>query len=192
MEYEEKGSAPQMEYVARKAPGFNESITMTVSNLLRYKGRSRRAEYWWPALVTFLAYLLLPIIGFFFSLCMIPLTFRRLHDTGRSGWWWVAGAVIQVAVLGYVALVMGEGLAAKGDLLAYFNLQTMVVSRWYLYAAVLAYRVVLIVFLSQDGERGANRYGESPKYVLAPKPAPKGAHSASPKSRGPQKSAGAN
>lgn len=185
MEHAGKGDAPEMEYVARKAPGFNESVTMTVSNLLRFKGRSRRAEYWWPALVTFLAYPLLPVIGLAFSLCMIPLTFRRLHDTGRSGWWWAAGAIAQAAVMGYAFFALIEGLAVKGDPLAYFNLQTMVIRYWYLYAAVLAYRLVLIVFLCQDGERGANRYGESPKYVAAPKAAPKSAHAPAAKGRKP-------
>lgn len=192
MEYAEKGSAPEMGYVAQKAPGFNASITMAVSKLLRFKGRSRRAEYWWPALVTFLAYLLLPMIGFAFSLCMIPLTFRRLHDTGRSGWWWGAGAIAQAAVMGYAFFALVEGLAVKGDPLTYFNFQTMVVNYWYLYAAVLAYRVVLIVFLCQDGGRGANRYGESPKYALAPKAAPQAAHAPAASGSKPHSSAGAN
>ena len=73
-----------------------------------FKGRAQRAEYWYFSLFYFLAY----VVGFildnalgthsrhkggtglmtflvFVALCVpaVAVGIRRLHDTGRSGWW---------------------------------------------------------------------------------------------------------
>ena len=43
---------------------------------------------------------------------MIPIAVRRLHDTGRSGWWLVATYALTTA---YVVSIMGAVVAAMGD-----------------------------------------------------------------------------
>ncbi len=88
--------------------GFKEAVTKALSNWKDCNSRSRRSEYWW----TWLAFVILDIpfsilsqifakvqvlaliftlIAGLISLCalfiMIPLVIRRLHDTGRTGWW---------------------------------------------------------------------------------------------------------
>lgn len=69
---------------------FSEAFNNVTSKIFQFTGRSRRSEYWWTmALVYLLNIILTPFLGVFLSIATIPLTFRRLHDTGRSGWWWV-------------------------------------------------------------------------------------------------------
>ena len=65
-----------------------------------FEGRARRQEYWNFALISFGisivlgvvgALIGLPIISSLYSLAVLVPTIaagvRRLHDTGRSGWW---------------------------------------------------------------------------------------------------------
>jgi len=61
---------------------------------------------------------------YFIAACVasISVAVRRLHDTGRSGWW---------SLITFVPLL---GL------------------------------LVFLLFVTEDSERGANRYGPSPKY----------------------------
>lgn len=66
----------------------------------QFDGRARRKEYWFYALFNFIVSLLLTLIGrlihlnwldyLYGLLVFIPtlaVTVRRLHDTGRRGWW---------------------------------------------------------------------------------------------------------
>jgi uncharacterized membrane protein YhaH (DUF805 family) len=83
---------------------FIESIQTCFSKYVTWQGRAGRAEYWWWVLFAFIVY----IVGFIIDLVakspipviilalvlLLPslaVVVRRLHDTGRSGWWyWIA------------------------------------------------------------------------------------------------------
>jgi|TARA_B110000238_G_scaffold192217_1_gene227317 uncharacterized membrane protein YhaH (DUF805 family) len=66
-----------------------------------FEGRARRKEYWMFSLFNFVIVIAIGIIesvigtdGIIYSLYLllmlipsIAVTIRRLHDTGRSGWW---------------------------------------------------------------------------------------------------------
>ncbi len=106
-----------------------------------FSGRAQRAEYWYFVLFYLIIIFVLAFIdaltGTFndesgagllsglFSLALfipsIAVGVRRLHDTGRSGWW---------LLLGLVPLI---GL------------------------------IVLIIFMIQDSQPGANAHGPNPK-----------------------------
>ncbi|MCS0788877.1 DUF805 domain-containing protein [Cytobacillus firmus] len=77
-----------------------------VKESFNFRGRSRRREYWMFILFTFLISIILTIIEMIFGweitedigilttlfslIMLIPslsVTVRRLHDTGKSGWW---------------------------------------------------------------------------------------------------------
>src|SRR5262245_42708830 len=66
-----------------------------------FSGRARRSEYWWFTLANVIAifalFVLIAITKIFWVLYIIyvvllivpslAVTFRRLHDTDKSGWW---------------------------------------------------------------------------------------------------------
>lgn len=105
---------------------FTESIAACMSKYAMFSGRASRSEYWWFYLFTVLlgwfasmvgAVVLGPMLGSFFSLAvsialMIPalaVFTRRLHDTGRSGWWWL----LSLTIIGIIPLIIW--LAAVGN-----------------------------------------------------------------------------
>lgn len=104
--------------------GFKEAVSKALSNWKDCNSRSRRSEYWW----TWLAFTLLElpfsilsqifanvkVLSLIFSLIlgvisicalfiMIPLIIRRLHDTGRTGWWFL---IVLVPLVGGIILIV--------------------------------------------------------------------------------------
>ncbi len=86
---------------------FTESIQTVFQKYAVFEGRARRSEYWW----FYLAYAIVNAVlsglsqalsgsgmgtavsvlsGIIGLACLVPtiaVTTRRLHDTGKSGWW---------------------------------------------------------------------------------------------------------
>lgn len=147
--------------------GIAEALKAAGNKIFQFTGRSRRSEYWWTFLVVFLAnFVLTPFGAFVLSLLTIPLTFRRLHDTGRSGWWWGGLALLKVVLLVvfiydvlrlslYHVDVGFEDIGVIVSLLGKYILLVILVA---------VYRIVLIVMLCIDSDPEPNRYGVSPKY----------------------------
>jgi len=105
-----------------------------------FSGRARRSEYWYFALFTVIASVVLAIVdsvlgtktatgmgllGGLYSLgVLVPslgVSVRRLHDTNRSGWWLL---IVLLPLIG---------------------------------------AIVLIVFMATEGQAEANQYGPNPK-----------------------------
>lgn len=101
-----------------------------------YKGTSGRKDFWIPFAVNaaiavcaaVLSLIMLPLVGWiavalwaYLAVCVVPfasLTVRRLHDTGRSGWWYFL-----VFAAGVGSVVLGIMLAgASGTFRADRNL----------------------------------------------------------------------
>ena len=90
-----------------------------------FEGRARRAEFWWfnlglygvnlvivllgAALGTFVPVLetvftvILWVHGLGLLLPQLAVTARRLHDTGKSGWWML---LVLIPILGWIPLVI--------------------------------------------------------------------------------------
>ncbi len=72
-----------------------------------FEGRARRREYWMFMLLNTIVSLVLSVIGSFivglYALAVlipgIAVGVRRLHDTGRSGWWLLIGLVPLVGII---------------------------------------------------------------------------------------------
>jgi uncharacterized membrane protein YhaH (DUF805 family) len=70
---------------------------MTTAAYAQFEGRASRSEYWWFYLFTVLVSAAADSLGgtvgnlasLFFLLPGLALVARRLHDTGRSGWWFL-------------------------------------------------------------------------------------------------------
>lgn len=86
---------------------FSEAARRALTtNYCNFSGRASRSEFWWFQLFSFIVGCILSILLFatdqstfwtivyyavavYFILPSFGLVFRRLHDTGRSGWWWL-------------------------------------------------------------------------------------------------------
>lgn len=87
-----------------------------LSNYAVFGGRARRSEYWYFALFYFIIAVVLYFIGAMIKTALlydlyvlatiipsIAVTVRRLHDTGRSGWWWL---ILLVPVIGWIVMLV--------------------------------------------------------------------------------------
>ena len=141
-------------------------LVVAVRNTLVWKGRSRRAEVWWY---------MLPMIGLISALIIInQLVFgdyemddswyiaelailavaatpgvgaaiRRLHDLGRSGWWYL---LLAVPVIGFFVVPTDEDAASDAEVIA-------------ILLALLG-AIILQYWFLQRGTIGDNRFGPDP------------------------------
>ncbi len=91
--------------------GFSDAIKRCFSRYSQFEGRAARPEYWWFWLFVFVvtaaARVLGDVVNAITALVMIlPLLsagVRRLHDTGRSGFWLL---LCFVPVVGWIVVVI--------------------------------------------------------------------------------------
>ncbi|XXM72149.1 DUF805 domain-containing protein [Lysinibacillus sphaericus] len=88
-----------------------------IKNYVNFGGRARRKEYWMFYLVNFLISMGIFVIqmaagidgwlnglySLFILLPSLAVTFRRLHDTGRSGWWIL---ISLIPVVGWIVILV--------------------------------------------------------------------------------------
>lgn len=99
---------------------FSTAIKTCLSKFIDFTGRAQRSEYWYFFLFSFLLQLVVDIVaGGDFASGVITLGLlipslaagaRRLHDTGRSGWWqllWI------LPIIGWIILLVF--MVKRGD-----------------------------------------------------------------------------
>lgn len=76
--------------------GFIEAFKVCISKYATLDGRARRSEYWYWILANLLIGIVLgwiPFVGILISIALfipsIAVSVRRLHDIGKSGWWYL-------------------------------------------------------------------------------------------------------
>jgi uncharacterized membrane protein YhaH (DUF805 family) len=97
---------------------FQEAIQAVVGKYADFTGRARRSEYWYWTLAVLIAYVVCLVflaivkpLGLVLIIVLVlgvivpglAVSVRRLHDTGRSGWWLLISLVPLVG--GIVLLV---------------------------------------------------------------------------------------
>ncbi|WP_429910913.1 DUF805 domain-containing protein [Glycocaulis sp.] len=96
---------------------FMDAVKSVYTNYAGFQGRARRSEYWWWYLFYIIVYIVLfsidnalfgfPMLAGLFALgSLIPgiaVGVRRLHDTGRSGWWLLIGLI---PLVGFIVLII--------------------------------------------------------------------------------------
>ena len=101
--------------------GFGVAISSCFSKYVTFSGRASRSEYWWFVLFLFLGQIALgavdvmmfgagaqgvgPLGGLFGLVVFLPglsAIVRRLHDIGRSGWWYW---ILMIPLVGFVASI---------------------------------------------------------------------------------------
>ena len=167
--------------------GFSQSIKTCLSKYVVFSGRAQRSEYWWFVLFVLLVSILLAVVdstlfgtnpeagkmsiklNSIFQLSMLlPMLaagWRRLHDTGRPGWYLLLPAAFSIAtvfmlltgVAVFSALETGvddpEALRGPAALLGVTGLMIM-------YVIQLVLSVLMIWWLTRPSQEGTNEYGE--------------------------------
>ena len=157
---------------------FPQAIRSFWKNYANFRGRTPRSGYWWASLFLLASSLILggidsalfgslwseellsqglgPLRFAFALAALVPnlaLAFRRLHDTGRSGWWLLL-PIVPSLVLWVTAPETASGQPATfGDVDPFVQLIAV---------AGLAGVVVLFVFYLQKSKPGDNKYGPNP------------------------------
>ena len=168
-----KNDKDMSKVIANPQLSFGEALREAKNKWIDWKGRSRRSEYWWCALCAFVVtYLLalIPTIGgvisFVISLLMIPLTIRRVHDTGRSGWWVIASMAFGLILSAYYLYKLGAAYSAESislsELVKIITDPLLII----FYLVTLVVGIILLVFLCQDSKVEPNKWGMSPKYKV--------------------------
>jgi uncharacterized membrane protein YhaH (DUF805 family) len=103
----------QRDYLQGGPAGFGTAIAGAFGNVVTFSGRASRSAFWWFMLFCFIVYLglsfvvgmlitaesvsanapfavvaIVGIIEIVVFLLSLALQIRRLHDSGRSGFWW--------------------------------------------------------------------------------------------------------
>lgn len=139
--------------------GFREAVTVCIQDYYTFSGRARRPEFWWFWLFLVVVSLILSVIdsvifgrgmllglnGLFGLLTFLPqlaVSWRRMHDSGRPGWFNLLPVVPIVPLL----------IIDLGDPVPELVL---------LYASV-ALVIVVLVWLVLPSQSGENRFGPEP------------------------------
>jgi uncharacterized membrane protein YhaH (DUF805 family) len=139
-----------------------------------FSGRACRKEFWLFVLFNWIISLVLGLIdgvaglvdaqskyGILRSLYIlavllpgVAVTVRRLHDTGRSGWW--------------LAIFIGTPVIAVYSLMIISHLSSGLESMPRLIGAVgFVICIMFLRFMAQDSQNGQNQYGPNPKETSA-------------------------
>lgn len=169
-------TGPDGLYRGAPARGFGEAISVCLRQYFTFSGRASRSEYWYFFLFLFLVGIVTSFLdGALFGIgldqdpgplnsltslaLLIPslaVMWRRLHDTGRTGWW-VGGFFL--ALIGFVIL-MFMVILSVGTLA--FPPATLG-STMFLFVVMglgfVVYCIAMLVFLCTRGDPGPNRYG---------------------------------
>lgn len=154
---------------------INHIVEQFQDKLFQSDGRASRAEYWQYWLFTqtsliFLLYLslrfkpiliLVLVVIILLGIPSIFLTIRRLHDVNKSGYWlvgfvpFVLAAYLSIFLL---SILSPDNQNSGTNFFQIIFLTTYIVA---ITATSLWYCFPILVFLTQKGDKGENKYGSS-------------------------------
>lgn len=167
---------------------FGEAVKTCLKKYADFTGRARRSEYWFfylfyilVVVVASFVFVILgllgmpKIIGTFgnlvvtlgFILPQYAVMFRRLHDTGRSGWWIGGYLLFGLVVAAQVVFVALDYVQYGGmGMMCEFVTENVGAFVGLLLTGGIAvvWNIALIVLCVLDSKPEANKYGPSPKY----------------------------
>jgi uncharacterized membrane protein YhaH (DUF805 family) len=96
---------------------WQEATQRCISKYVDFSGRAPRSEYWWFYLTVMAAFFIASMISETLGALMIlglllpnlAVSVRRLHDTGKSGWWMLVGLIPFVGPILLIVWLATEG-----------------------------------------------------------------------------------
>ena len=107
-------------FCLKELMNFQNSIKTCFQKFADFNGRASRSEFWYFYLFAILVYFISIFIAiqmpFFFAVAIVlglvlfvpalAVTARRLHDTGRSGWWQLTAYIPYVGLIASIILIV--------------------------------------------------------------------------------------
>lgn len=185
---------------ARPTMGFVEAVKTCLKKYFDFKGRARRSEFWWFVLFFLLVYfvgsmvmafiaemlaealdmdvakvaiVLVTLLALAFFFPFIAVLTRRLHDTGRGGWWVALAVLCSITYSACYYAIMWPVLSQMGtnpyELMKSMTdavMESPVLATVMTGAGMLSMLLflVLLIFTLLDSKWETNKYGPSPKY----------------------------
>jgi uncharacterized membrane protein YhaH (DUF805 family) len=156
--------------------GFAAAVRDGLRAYVTFSGRARRPAFWWFALFTTLANIgaslidaallgldpdgggpVATVVGLLLFLPAVAVTWRRLHDVGRSGWWCLAPQAASVATAFVVLAMSASPEWGTGTTPTAFVVLAALSG-----LATLAAVVAVFVWLVSPSQPGPNRFGPEP------------------------------
>ena len=113
--YQQGGWDPSRGGYLQGAPiGFGGAISEGLKNILTFNGRASRSAFWWYTLFLLIIGVVLGVIlgasgaysmatqyvvDVIGAALSIAVAVRRLHDSGKSGFWWLIGLIPLVGAI---------------------------------------------------------------------------------------------
>ena len=137
---------------------FFEAVGVCFLNYITFSGRARRSEYWFFFLFTVILNFVTQWLAVSFQapviyeanlvIMLLPswaVTVRRLHDTGKSGWWFFMLIIVPTIACGFsIGVLLGVFRSVSASVSAFWN-------SLYITGLVLIFGAILmLVWLCQD------------------------------------------
>ena len=105
---------------------FTDAVKTCFSKYADFNGRAKRPEFWWFFLFLVVLNIVTSMLGGFISIVASLVTLlpslavgaRRLHDTGRPGWWQL---IVLIPVVGIIVLIVFCAQEGQAEDNAYGN-----------------------------------------------------------------------
>jgi uncharacterized membrane protein YhaH (DUF805 family) len=114
--YPPGGDPTQRGYLQGAPVGFGQAISEGIKHLVTFNGRASRSAFWWFFLGAIIidaiggiigrsahAVVIQYIIYAVVAIGTLSLSVRRLHDSGKSGFWWLIGFI---PIIGTITLIV--------------------------------------------------------------------------------------
>lgn len=151
---------------------FGEAINQAFSQYCQFTGRASRSEYWWFVLFTFIVCTVLNLSTFvvgkmvsqalttIFGLATLfpslGLCVRRLHDTGRSGWYYGIMLILMIPFTIFATLNTSYMLSCHDTSTPL--LTGLIITSLLMFVGF----IMLLVFFCKPSQEGDNKYGPMP------------------------------